>query len=181
MEMSSDQDSESDCHSRAGALDRAQTMAHNEDEDDVTYPPEYTDGQDRLLALCSFHAERADQLSIKSGDLVRLIERNESKSICVALSNSQDQTKRCALRWMVYIAASEQWSSRNCACKDIRECNHDRHPQLIDFEQAVYDPPPENQFGDERATASGIQEFHELPTGDEETRTITVRERPWQT
>ncbi|KAF7977909.1 hypothetical protein HWV62_2476 [Athelia sp. TMB] len=112
-------------------------MVHDEDEDGLAHPPEYTDGYDRLLALCSYHAERADQLNIKSGDLVRLIERNENGWYTLLhLSNGQVGTAPAKIF-------------------------------------AVYDPPPENQLGDERATPSGIREFHDQPTGDEETRTTT--------
>lgn len=79
MDVPSEQDSHSNRSIGPGA-DKGKARAHDEDDDDSSIlPPGYTDDSDLMLALCSYEAEHPDQLSLRPGDLVRLLRRNPSK------------------------------------------------------------------------------------------------------
>ncbi|KAF7981199.1 hypothetical protein HWV62_34523 [Athelia sp. TMB] len=76
MDVSSEQDSHPD-RSVGPSADKGKARAHDEDDDDSSIsPPGYTEDSDLMLALCSYEAEHPDQLSLRPGDLVRLLKRN---------------------------------------------------------------------------------------------------------
>lgn len=56
--------------------DKGKAKANSEDGSLVS-PPEYTDSDDYLIALCSYEGEGPDKLRIHPGDMVKVIERNE--------------------------------------------------------------------------------------------------------
>lgn len=56
--------------------DKGKARAYTEDDTSAS-PPGYTENGDLLIALCSFEVEGLGQMSIRSGDMVRVMENNE--------------------------------------------------------------------------------------------------------